>query len=199
MNRRWTPALLAAAVLGLFGCDKPYTDYEPEVTPSGPAPQVAFAPTVTVTGNALNVSYTLTNNDTSPVVVFNRIPPASPRNTAYVSVRRDGTVEVAERTFSRPPDVEAYATTDYGGPVVGPGATVEHRLSLPLPLRENRPYVDQELPDPVRKVVFCVGVARYTPGGKAPLRDGATEYVTVQQHGPSLGEQHLFCSQPVEL
>jgi len=199
MSRRWTGAFLIAALFGLFACDKPYTDYEPEVTPSGPRPQVAFEPKVTVTGNALNVSYRLTNNDTSPVVVFNRIPPASPRNTAYVSVRRDGTVEVAERTFARPPEAEANETTDYGGPVVPPGATVEHQLSVPLPLRENRPYVDQKLPDPVRKVVFCVGVARFTPGGKAPLRDADTEYVTVQQHGPSLGEQHLLCSEPTEL
>lgn len=210
--RVFLAALTVLTVLAaLTGCGKdPYVDYEPEAAAGGGRPDVDFTATITKGSDALDIEYRLVNSGDSPVVAYTGVPRRDradvvDANAVYVTAREDGTVEIAKRTFPLPDGVDVDAPATMRARILAPGEEAAERLTVPLPLTGHRVYVqDVRLPDPVERVVFCVGAARQDayPQG---MRDGLpVPAPTVEATGryawfphPSL--QHLFCSDPVDL
>jgi len=124
--------------------------------------------------------------------------------TVYVTARKDGTVEIAKRTFTVPPGITLDAQTLLQGTILQPGKNLADEVSVPLPLSPLREYLDpadMSLPNPVKKVVFCLGVTRQdafpedTRNGVDLEDDGASP--SPSKDGPLFthpSSQHLFCS-----
>jgi hypothetical protein len=201
--------LLALAVLA--GCGKEsYVDFEPEMAPGGPRPDVDFSATITERPDALEIEYRLANSGDAAVVAYTGMPRPDRADVAdpaavYVTAREDGVVEIAKRTYPVPKSMNVDARASVRARILDPGEEVAERFTVPLPLTGRRPYLpDVRLPDPVERVVFCVGAARQDayPAGlrdglplPAPTRDAAGRYAWFPH--PSL--QHLFCSDPLAL
>jgi hypothetical protein len=207
-------ALAAAAALlgaGLAGCGKErFVDYEPEPAQGGPRPDVTFSATVTPRPDALEIEYRLANSGDAAVVAFTGVPRQGRTDVAdpaavYVTAREDGTVEVAKRTYRVPDGIDLDAPVPMRARILAAGEQVTERLTVALPLTGRRPYVDDvRLPDPVERVVFCVGAARldtFPPALRdglpvpAPTQDTTGRYAWFPHPSP----QHLFCSDPVAL
>jgi hypothetical protein len=149
--------------------------------PAAPALRVALEASFERLGAALTVDYTVVNDEPVPVVVFNGVPgketTSSPRpdpDAVYVTAGDDGTVELAKRLFPVPAGVDPAAHFLLRGTVLAPGARLSERVTVPLPLRPRVPYggamsKPPSLPDPVRRVRFCVGSAH--PDALHPVPD----------------------------
>ncbi|MEO3922747.1 hypothetical protein ABGB07_02520 [Micromonosporaceae bacterium B7E4] len=187
----------ALSVVALAGCGADaYVDFEPEWSPTGARPAVNFDAKVAPRGEALDIRYTLRNQGAEPVVAYVGVAgdAASHAYDVYVTARKDGTVEVAKRTFDIPPNVNADWVGIIEGVVVPPGEEFTEEFAVPLPLEGDRPYVSEvKLPEPVREVVFCLGVVLQSEApAPTPADDGRGKY-------PLNGPQHLFCSPPPTL
>lgn len=185
------------AVITLVGCGgDAYVDFEPEWKPTGAKPTASFDAEVTPRAEALDIRYTLRNQGTEPIVAYIGVEgdAASHAYDVYVTARKDGTVEVAKRTFAIPPNVNADTIGTIEGVVVPPGEAVSEEFSVPLPLEANRPYASGfKLPETVREVVFCLGaVLQSEAAAPKPAEEGRGKY-------PLNGPQHLFCSPPAKL
>jgi hypothetical protein len=150
-------------------------------------------------------------------VVYNGVTADAGFGTAdpdavYVTAAANDTVQIAKRVFDTPDGVDLDARGVIRGEIVPPGGETGERVRVPLPLVANHPYGPGQagaLPDPVRRVVFCLGVARQSefperlrtgvaaPGASAPpggsAQAGRYGYFT----HPS--PQHLLCSRPYDL
>ena len=106
---------------------------------------------------------------------------------AYVTARRDGTVELARRTFGVPPGPLPTGLTLLRGTILQPGQAVGATPGVPLPLTPLRPYVElakMRLPDPVKKVVFCLGASRQDVLPER-LRNGVAQGVAAPPRRPT--------------
>lgn len=214
IGRRWLATVVGLAMAaGVSSCGgSAYVDYEPAAKPTGPRPDVAFRASITRQGDGLRIDYRLANTGSTPVVVFNGVLRRDDRSRSdvdavYVTARRDGTVEVAKRTFSVPEGIEVAGLEFIWATIVPAGKAVGEGVAVPLPLKPYRPYqafLDQpiKLPDPVKRAVFCVGAARLDslPPQKqrsfaSPLKHSPYE----TRMFPQNGRDHLFCSQPYDL
>jgi hypothetical protein len=195
-------AAVAAAALSACGA-RPYADYEPETPSGGQRPAVTFRATVQPGDDRLRITYKLVNSGPVAVVAYSGMQvggePAGP-DDVYVTARRDGTVEVAKRTFEVPDGADPDAAELVRGAVLAPGATLSEKVTVPLPLVGRRPYLSVvKLPETVSTVVFCLGVARLdalrapVPNPSAQADPDSRPLFT----HPS--PQHLFCSGPVAL
>jgi hypothetical protein len=188
--------------------------------PAGPKPSGPTGPTTGSTVDAdlsisadvaadrLRLSYRLRNNGTSPVVALNGVPavdtvadPAVDPDAVYVTARDDGTVEIAQRAFAPPAGVDPAAPFQLAGTVVPGGGEVAGELTVPLPLRGRSPYGPlaggDRLPDPVRRVVFCIGVL---PDTMIEMRrDGTAERPVYGHLDFTVAAQRLVCAEPVPL
>jgi hypothetical protein len=207
-----TRALIAgvALVLACAACsDSPTEPADPPA--SGPPPAAAFTATVTPGKGSLAISYRFTNQTSADLVALNRIRYENgyPPDAVYVTGRGDdGRVEISKRAFAMPHtdkmDWAAFATV--GGVIVPPGQSVAEDITVPLPLVRTFPYGNDlgdgeiQLPDPIKDVVFCLGViprqALRSPSSSATADDGKVETV----HSSLItAAQHLFCSAPAKL
>jgi hypothetical protein len=176
--------------------------------PAPPPPSAKFSATLAEERGALTISYRLRNTGDDRLVVYSGVtagfdPPKV--DAVYVTAVPDGVVQIAKRVFDAPAGVDENARALIRGEVLPPGREVTERLRVPLPLRASHPYGAGELPDPVRRVTFCVGAANQSelpetlrngipkPGSSPGLTAGRYGYYT----HPS--PQHLFCSQEYEL
>jgi hypothetical protein len=208
--------LLVGAVLlltlGCAGCAGQPS--EPDDPPAqGTSPAAGFVSAVEVRGQALHISYELTNRSDGKLVVFNRVPAFSPsgamvEDPASVYViggKPDGRAQIAKRAFHQ---LESDRTDWVQTPLVGvselePGRALREEFDVPLPLERRRPYGDDygdgkvELPDPVREVVFCVGAGN---AADLPATTASTEFGPVLGHVADVTRaQHLWCSEPFGL
>lgn len=187
----------ALSVVTLAGCGvDTYVDFEPEWTSTGARPAVNFDATVAPRGEALDIRYTLRNQGAEPIVGYVGVEgdAASHAYDVYVTARQDGTVEVAKRTFAIPPNVNADAVGTIEGVVIAPGEEFAEEFTVGLPLEGHRPYMSEvKLSEPVREVVFCLGVVPQSEAAAPkPADDARGRY-------PLNGPQHLFCSPPATL
>lgn len=223
-----------ATVLGCAACGSgaPTEPHDPPA--AGTPPAVDFTATVEVRGQALHVTYRLVNRSGVNLIVLNRVPSHSASGTqtrgpgaVYVTgAEPAGRVQVSKRAFAMPDtDKMSWAQAAHvSGVRLGDGRSVGEELTVPLPLRRHHPYGNDYgdgpigLPDPVREVVFCLGVIREadahlpTPTGPPPSlgdgdegngKDGSENdgdgEVTLAHLSSTTGAQHLFCSSPVRL
>jgi hypothetical protein len=193
-----------AAVLGSAACGgtPPAEPADPPAT--GAPPAVELTATLTVDGQRLHITYQLANRSDEPLIVLNRVP-AGDANAVYVTGRGgSGRVEVAKRAFAMP---ETKGRTwahpeQVSGVTLPSGQSVSEDLTVPLPLRRHHPYGDDlgygtiKLPDPVKDVVFCVGVIRER---EAPPHESAGGTVTIAHLSGATRVQYLSCSAPLKL
>ncbi|MBE1486329.1 hypothetical protein [Plantactinospora soyae] len=186
----------ALTVLTLASCAEAQVDFEPEWTATGAKPTVTFDAEVTPRSGALAIRYTLRNQGAEPIVAYVGVEgdAASHASDVYVTARKDGTVELAKRTFAIPDGVNADSIGTIEGKLVAPGEEVTEEFTVSLPLKGRRPYVGAvKLPDPVREVVFCLGAVLQSEAAQPkPATQGRGKY-------PLNGPQHLFCSPPATL
>ncbi len=130
--------------------------------------------------------------------------PKPDRDAVYVTGADHGRVVIAKRAFAMPDTTKVtwYAATQVAGTRLPPGGTVTEELTVPLPLRRRHPYGDDigdgviKLPEPVKEIVFCLGVARsaeVTVYPSGPLAQPVLPHLAGTVRG-----QHLFCSDPVK-
>jgi hypothetical protein len=180
--------------------------------PTGPGPTagptvgpgLSFSAEVTAAGGQLRVGYRLRNDAAAPVVALNGVPasdtiddpPVDP-NAVYATVRADGVVEIAKRAFAPPPGVNPAAPYQLAGTVVAPGAELTEELTVALPLHGRSPYGDDRLPEPVTRVVFCLGVLPDSMIGMR--RDGTADRPVYGHMEFTVAAQRLLCGQPVNV
>jgi hypothetical protein len=210
MDVRWRTAglvALAAVALLVAGCSSEPRE-PPTSKPTGPAPSVEFTASVQTRAGAIDISYRLVNRDDKVLYALNRIFPyddpfhyESKPDEVYIVGRRRGGVEIAKRAFDMPPGIDYEAASVLGGTRLAPRQSVEESLSVPLPLERRHPYGDEviegtvTLPDPIRSVVFCLGVVDITP----EEYPGAIEPLLFTHGAYTTSAQHVFCSEPVSL
>ncbi len=197
------PAALAALVMLACGPSE-----EPRaIIEQDPLPGVAFDATLRQEAGLLDVSYRVANRSGTSLLVLNRVPveeatAGSPLETGpaqvYVTDRGNGLAEVAKRTFSRPEGVELHAPWELEMTVLGTGEILEESFSVGLPLEGRSLYPDHDggladLADPVRRVVFCVGVV------PPPAEMEVGPHGSVLRAGHGLGGQRLLCSDRLAL
>ena len=193
-----TRALLAGlACLLVGGCSGDPAE-PPDPVATGTPPAVAFTARVKPGKEALSITYQLVNQSGADLVVVNRIRPDA--NAVFIVGQRDGRVQIGKRAFARPADDKTnYATTpSTGGTVVGPGQSAGETFTVPLPLTRRHPYANDKikLPDPVKDVVFCLGVL---PRSAVASTTGPDGTVVVVHDKTTTTQQHLFCSPPASL
>jgi hypothetical protein len=176
--------------------------------PSGPpttkAPDVSFD--VTADADGVHVNYRLRNTGADPIVLLEGVPETDTMNTpepapdgVYVTARADGTVELSQRAFGFPDGVAVAVPVQIGGTVVPPGAEIARSFTVPLPLRGRQPYggSGSALPEPVRRVAFCLGVLPSDMIDKR--RDGTAEHPVYGHMDFTAQAQTVLCSEPVAL
>ena len=190
--------------------------------PTGPTPTGPTGPTAgstvdadlsfsaDVAGDRLRLAYRLRNTGASPVVALNGVPatdtvadPAVDPNAAYVTARDGGTVEIAKRAFAPPPGVAPAAPFQLAGTVVPAGGEIAEEFTVVLPLRGRSPYgavggaSGDRLPEPVTRVVFCIGVL---PDTMIEMRrDGTADRPVYGHMDFTVAAQRLVCAEPVPL
>lgn len=209
MTRTRALVVAVALVLACAACSSSPAE-PPDPPASGPPPAAAFTATVTPGDGSLAITYTFTNQTSADLIALNRVPVANqhPVDAVYVTGRGDGDdgeVEVSKRAFARP-ESDSKEWTSFnriGGVVVAPGKSVSENFVVPLPLARRHPYGNDigdgeiKLPDPVKQVVFCLGVLPRSalPAASTTDADGTVETV----HSSLVtAAQHLFCSAPVK-
>lgn len=194
---------LAGIALLVSGCSSKPAE-PPTSKPTGPAPNVEFTASVQPRPDAIDISYRLVNRDDRTLYALNRVFPAddermpSTPDEVYITGRSRGVVEISKRAFDMPPGISYGAAEVIGGTPLAPGASVEESFSVPLPLQRRHPYGNEiiegtvTLPDPIRAVVFCLGVVDTVP------RD-APGWLLFHHDTRVTPGQHVFCSTPAAL
>lgn len=200
-------AIVASVALLVAGCSSEPRE-PPTSKPTGPAPSVEFTASVQPRTGAIDIRYRIVNRDDKVLYALNRVfsPEAvdefeSTPNAVYVTVRPGGGVEIAKRAFDLPPNMMADVPAMLSGTPLVPGESVEESFSVSLPLARHHPYGNSPdhgptaLPDPIRYVVFCLGVVDVAPQA-IPAAPGKLIYY----HDTGVtGAQHVFCSDRVSL
>mgnify|MGYP001210798250 FL=1 len=198
---------LVGLALAASGCTTEPSE-PPTSKPTGPAPAVEFTASVEPKATAIDIRYRLVNRDDKVLYALNRVFSAgsadsfkSTPNDVYVTVRRGGGVEIAKRAFDLPPGMMADAPAMLSGTPLAPGESVEESFSVSRPLERRHPYGNRPedgptaLPDPIRYVVFCLGVVDV-----APLDIPAAPGKLIFDHDAWVTQaQHVFCSDRVPL
>lgn len=187
-------ALVIAAALGLTGCSGT-PGAPPTPQPTTPRPRVTFTAELTATPESLTWEYSLRNDGTTAVAVFNGPDRAAPDDDPPVWVVNagGGRVEVSQRLHDLPEGVLAAEPYYVGGSTLEPGESLTGRASVALPLRLHYPYASvadegYAPPDDPKDVIFCLGVME-RPAGAEPVEWFAHD-------AWATGMQHRVCSEP---
>ena len=220
MRRRG--ALCAVALLGalagaLAGC----SDDGRSTATHGPGLRATLTAEPTRTDTRITWTYTLRNDETEPIAVFNGAwgddpPDSGPVTWVVAHDGSDDTVEVAQRAFAPPPDVGLARDYMQYGTVLAPGEQLTGVAMASLPLQVRHPYKSifeppLELPEDPAEAVFCVGIARAadepgeplptataTPPGASP--SAAPHGRAYYRHSRStVDHEHLVCTAPLAL
>ncbi len=153
-------------------------------------------------GGDLVVEYSVTNRGARSVLLLTRGDTSLGLGPGrvYVEPQTDGTVDLTQRGYTLPPD--------YGGPgpsvltypgvsALAPGKTAKETLRVRAPKTRQHPYgryyPEVQMPDPLRRVRFCLGVV----AGDAPTKmTRGTRVLTSLQ---AVAAQELLCGEPQEL
>ena len=172
--------------------------------PTGqPSRGLDFEARLRVEGGKLLVNYRVTNRTAEEVLVVNRgdTELGLGAGRVYVEPGADGTVEVSQRAFRQPADrlCRTREVPPYPGVSrLRAGQSISEEVSAALPLRHAAPFADctpvPQMPSPVRRVKFCLGVIRGAAGKTSNER--GTDIVT---DGRLIGRQELLCGDVFEL
>ena len=193
MRTRLVPAGLAILVLlSVAGCSG-----DESFEPGGPELKATLDARVTPAPTTLTWDYTLRNDETEPIAVFNGPlgDAAGAGPMAWITPRDDETAEVALRLLAPPEGVDLARDVEQSGTVLSPGQSLTGTVAAPIPLEVRHPYQSAfdpplELPDSVAKVVFCLGIARVADVGTT---------MPYHHNEGTVAHEHLICADPAPI
>lgn len=153
-------------------------------------------------GGDIVVEYSVTNRGARPVLLVNRGDTSFGLGPGrvYVEPQEDGTVDLTQRGYTLPPDNSGPGPTAAIYPGVSqlaPGKTTKETLRVRAPKGRQHPYgryyKQVPVPEPIRRVRFCLGVVKGDAGTKTTR---GTRVLTSLQ---AVAAQELLCSEPQEL
>lgn len=214
-RRRLGLAAVLALVPGLVAAcdDDPGTGGAPAPSPTPTttldATRLGVDAAVVVEGEALVVTWSVTNRSGAPVLVADRVPDeqgrlSEGREQVYVLPGAEpGRVELAQRVLPLAAGAAGDGLPWIGVTELADGKTLDARFRVPLPLAAYAPPAPDgpaDLPDPATSVVFCLGVL------SGPEADWATRWAYKDDgamprvnHGRAQADQTTRCSAPVAL
>jgi hypothetical protein len=162
-----------------------------------------------VSPDHLLIRYTVNNRSGKPYLLINR-PPARPGasaplpnpNFVYVETQADGTVLISKRVREPSSDTTVFIPDTPGATLLAPGGSFTEEVSVDLAARRQRASQTgksaPEIPNPVRRVRFCLGVAPSEGITAKPFGQGKNA-VLYPDPGAVLLKQQMLCSETVEL
>ena len=159
-------------------------------------------------GNRLLIHYRITNRGSKPYLVFNRLSgqldssDVTPdQNAVFIEPQSDGSVEISKRAYALPDGPAVNTPYIPGASELLPGASINEQMEVKLPLRRRRPYMSvvpaPQMPDSLRTVRFCVGVAQADPSTTKAFGSGK-DRALYPQYSVVLTQQ-LLCGPVVTL
>jgi hypothetical protein len=153
-------------------------------------------------GGDITVEYSVTNRGPRPVLLLNRGDTSFGLGPGrvYVEPQADGTVNLTQRGYMLPPGHRGPGPTAAIYPGVSElaaGQTAKETVSVRAPKSRQHPYgryyPNVPLPDPPRRVRFCLGVV------PADARTKTTRGTRVLTSLQAVAAQELLCADPQEL
>lgn len=178
--------------------------------PADGADDLSFETTIRATGrDQLLVSYTIRNRGRQPMLLMNR-PPArggaseqlpNP-NFVYVETQSDGVVEISKRVKEPPRETTVFVPDVLGATLLAPGQSFSEEVRVDLAARRRKsaqPVRDvPNIPDPVKRVRFCLGVAP-SEGITARTFGQGKNRTIYPDAGAVLLKQRVLCGETAEL
>ena len=153
-------------------------------------------------GGDIVVEYSVTNRGARAVLLANRGDTSFGLGPGrvYVEPQEDGTVNLTQRGYTLPPGYSGPAPTAAIYPGVSelaPGKTATETVRARAPKGRQHPYgryyKEAAVPEPLRRVRFCLGVVK----GDAETK--TTRGTRVLMSLQAVAAQELLCSEPQEL
>lgn len=180
------------------------------IPPDADANDLSFETTIRATGrDQLQISYTIKNRGRRPVLLMNR-PPASAGESAplpntnfvYVETQSDGVVEISKRVREQPRETTVFAPEVLGATMLGPGQSYREEVRVDLAARRRKsgqPVRNvPDIPDPVKRVRFCLGVAPSEGITTRTFGQGKNRTL-YPDPGAVLQKQRVLCGETTEL
>jgi hypothetical protein len=170
---------------------------------AAPSPQLDLRANVRrEAGGDIVVEYSVTNRGPRPVLLLNRGDTSFGLGPGrvYVEPQADGTVNLTQRGYTLPPGHRGPGPTAAIYPGVSelaPGKTAKETVRVRAPKSRQHPYgryyPDVPVPDPLRRVRFCLGVV---PADAQTKTTRGTRVLTSLQ---AIAAQELVCADPQQL
>lgn len=171
--------------------------------PAAPQPQLDLKASLRrEAGGAISVEYSVTNRGPRPVLLLNRGDTSFGLGPGrvYVEPQEDGTVYLTQRGYMLPPGHKGPGPTAAIYPGVSelaPGQTAKETVQVRAPKSRQHPYgryyPNVPVPDPPRRVRFCLGIV---PADAPTKTTRGTRVLTSLQ---AVAAQELLCADPQEL
>ncbi|HEX8455958.1 MAG TPA: hypothetical protein VF656_01450 [Pyrinomonadaceae bacterium] len=161
----------------------------------------------------LLISYTVKNRGRQSLLLMNRPParggaspsaPAPPNpNFVYVETRPDGLVEISKRVREAPRETTVFIPDVLGATLLAPGQSFSEEVRVDLAARRRKKNAQAvrdvpDIPDPVKRVRFCLGVAP-SEGITARTFGQGKNKVIYPDAGAVLQKQRVLCGEVVQL
>lgn len=190
-----------------------------EATPTAPAESnatdssaddLSFETDIRTTGrDQLLITYTVRNGGRQPVLLMNRPParsgtsaPLPNPNFVYVETRPDGVVEISKRLKEPPRETTVFIPDVLGATLLAPGRSFSEEVRVDLAARRRKsaqPVRDvPDLPDPVKRVRFCLGTAPSEGITTRTFGQGKNKTL-YPDAGAVLSKQRVLCGETIEL
>lgn len=153
-------------------------------------------------GGDISVEYSVTNRGPRPVLLLNRGDTSFGLGPGrvYVEPQEDGTVLLTQRGYALPPGHRGpgpMAAIYPGVSELAPGQTAKESVKVRAPKSRQHPYgryyPNVPVPDPPRRVRFCLGVV------PADAQTKTTRGTRVLNSLQAVAAQELVCSDPQDL
>jgi len=151
----------------------------------------------------LIINYTLTNQGTAAVLVFNQGDVSNPGPaTVYVEPQADGVVEISKKGFMPPENPGPTYIIYPGATTLAAGKSISDKIELTLAyLTRRHPYAasasNAAMPNPVKKVRFCLGVSAAQGVKTKTAGEGKRKILVPDMTG--LARQQVLCSEVQEI
>ena len=201
--------MLGLICLALFDCLSPKKNSSPNGNADnnttmndsfnykGQKDDIAYEITGRVETNRIKIKYSLENKSARDYLLFNRGDTnyELKKGRVYVAPLPDGAVEISQRKFDEPagagcPDREYPVRA--GASWLKAGQKISEEVEVGLPLKAFTPFQDcprlEPLPEKIKNVKFCLGVAE-ADSGKVSIKE--TGFI---ENWQNVKEQTLICS-----
>jgi hypothetical protein len=179
-------------------------------SPAANADDLSFETSIRATGrDQLLINYTIKNRGRQPMLLMNRPParggasaPLPNPNFVYVETQSDGVVEISKRVREQPRETTVFMPDVPGATLLAPGQSFSEEVRVDLAARRRKsaqPVRDvPDIPDPVKRVRFCLGVAPSEGITTRSFGQGKNRTL-YPDPGAVLMKQRVLCSETVEL